>query len=85
MKDNDEKKKTEGEGNVTKITEGKDEQEPTQKLDLNAPPTHFAITKDVAIATIKFLEKYPHKKVRKLIAGIEGGTPLVLGPNPKSK
>lgn len=81
MNKDDDQKKTEGDDNVTKITEGKDE--PTQKLDPNAPPTHFAITTEVAKGVIKFLEKYPHKKVRKLIAGIEGGTPLVLGPKPK--
>ncbi len=86
MKDG-EQKDTDGDAetgdNVTKITEGK-EAEPTQKLDLNAPPTHFALPAQAVRELAEHLEGEPWrvtvKQAMKLLRLLEGGTPLVLGP-----
>ncbi len=67
---------------VTQISEAKKD-EPTQTLDPNAPPTHIAIDARVCADILKFLGKFPHKKVRAMVAGIEGGAGLVLGPKAK--
>lgn len=78
-----EKDDTKKDGDVPRI--GKDDEqqkeEPTQRLDPNAPPSHYAIRANVAAALLKLLGKLPHKKVRHLIQGIEEGTPLALGPS----
>lgn len=83
MNDDEKKKDETKDDNVPRIGKGGEDQkkEPTQKLNPNAPPTHFAIRANVATALLKLLGKLPHKKVRHLIQGIEDGTPLVLGPS----
>ena len=77
-----------GDDDVPRIGKGDDkdtEKKPTQRLDPNAPPTHFAIPAATMQSVIGFLENKPWKctvkEVVQLLHEINtAGTPLVLGP-----
>ena len=78
----DEKKDDE---NVPRIGKEDDEDKSaTQRLDLDRPPTHFAIPADKVQEVIEFLENEPWKctvkQAVRLMQKINTGTPLVLGP-----